>query len=122
MLALGSRKKHFFYILQFYFFFSSPAVHPASRWGRSGPPTIRGSGAHYPELGLWEGAQARRGRPQPAAHVSAGEESAREATCERQLLGAQGFSLRVCGAEDPSQGPWEPGGLPSMGSHRVGHD
>ena len=29
----------------------------------------------------------------------------------RQLLGAQGVSLRVCGAADPSQGPWEPGAL-----------
>ena len=43
--------------------------------------------------------------------VSAGEESAREATCVRQLLGAQGVSLRVCGPADPSQGPWEPGAL-----------
>ena len=70
-----------------------------------------GSGAACPELGQWAGAQARRGRPQPAAHVSAGEESAREATCVRQLLGAQGVSLRVCGAADPAQGPWEPGAL-----------
>ena len=31
--------------------------------------------------------------------------------CVRQLLGAQGVSLRVCGAADPSQGPWEPGAL-----------
>ena len=60
---------------------------------------------------MWAGAQARRGRPQPAAHVSAGEESSREATCVRQLLGAQGVSLRVCGAADPSQGPWVPGAL-----------
>ena len=28
-----------------------------------------------------------------------------------QLLGAHGVSLRVCGAADPSQGPWEPGAL-----------
>ncbi len=90
---------------------SPPAVHSASRWGRSAPPAGLGSGAACPELGLWAGAQARRGRPQPAAHVSAGEESAREATCVRQLLGAQGVSLRVCGAADPSQGPWEPGAL-----------
>ena len=33
------------------------------------------------------------------------------ATCERQLLGSQGVSLRVCGAADPSQGPWEPDAL-----------
>ena len=90
---------------------STPAVHSASRWGRSGPPAILGSGAPCHELGLWAGAQAPRGRPQPAAHVSAGEESAREATCVSQLLGAQGVSLRVCGAADHSQGPWETGAL-----------
>ena len=39
------------------------------------------------------------------------EESAREPTCVRQLLGAHGVSLWVCGAADPSQGPWEPGAL-----------
>ncbi|RKX07144.1 hypothetical protein D9A57_11650, partial [Streptococcus agalactiae] len=38
------------------------------------------SGAACPELGLWAGVKTRRGRPQTAAHVSAGEESAREAT------------------------------------------
>ena len=27
------------------------------------------------------------------------------------LLGAEGVSLLVCGAADPSQGPWEPGAL-----------
>ena len=27
------------------------------------------------------------------------------------FLGTQGISLRVCGAENPSQGPWEPGAL-----------
>ena len=27
------------------------------------------------------------------------------------LLGAHGVSLQVCGAADPSQGPWEPGAL-----------
>ena len=69
------------------------------------PPAILGSGAPCPELGLWAGAQARRGRAQPAALVSAGEESAWESTSERQLLGAQGVSLRVCGAADHSQGP-----------------
>ena len=26
-------------------------------------------------------------------------------------LGTQGISLRVCGAENPSQGTWEPGAL-----------
>ena len=92
---------------------SPHAVHSASRRGRSAPPAGLGSGAACPELGLWAGAQTGRGRPQPAAHVSAGEESAREATCVGQLLGAQGVSLRVCGAADPSQGPWEPGALRS---------
>ena len=29
----------------------------------------------------------------------------------RHFLGTQGISLRVCGAENPSQGPWEPGAL-----------
>ena len=33
------------------------------------------------------------------------EESAREPTCVRQLLGTHGVSLRVCGAADVSQGP-----------------
>ena len=28
-----------------------------------------------------------------------------------QLLGAHGVSLRVCGAADHTQGPWEPGAL-----------
>ena len=41
--------------------------------GRSAPPAGLGSGAACPELGLWAGAHARRGRPQPAAHVSAGD-------------------------------------------------
>ena len=27
------------------------------------------------------------------------------------LLGAEGVSLRVCRAADPSKGPWEPGAL-----------
>ena len=45
------------------------------------------------------------------AHVSAGEESAREPTSVIHFLGTQGISLRVCGAENPSQGPWEPGAL-----------
>ena len=27
------------------------------------------------------------------------------------MPGAQGVSLRVCGAADSSQGPWEPGAL-----------
>ena len=86
-------------------------MHSASRWGRSAPPAGLGSGAACPELGLWAVAQAPRGRPQPAAHVSAGEESAREATCVRQLLGAQGVSLRECVAADKSPGPWEAGAL-----------
>ena len=45
------------------------------------------------------------------AHVSAGEESAREPTSVIHFLGTHGISLRVCGAENPSQGPWEPGAL-----------
>ena len=45
------------------------------------------------------------------AHVSAGEESAREPTSVIHFLGTQGISLRVCGAENPSQGTWEPGAL-----------
>ena len=57
------------------------------------------------------GTSGTQGQAPPAAHVSAGEESDREAMCVRQLLGAEGVSLRVCGAADPSQGPWEPGAL-----------
>ena len=50
--------------------------------------------------------------PKPSqTHVSAGEESAREPTSVIHFLGTQGISLRVCGAENPSQGPWEPGAL-----------
>ena len=50
--------------------------------------------------------------PKPSqTHVSAGEESAREPTCVRQLLGARRVSLWVCGAADTSQGPWETGTL-----------
>ena len=44
-------------------------------------------------------------------YVSAGEESAWEPTSVIHFLGAQGISLRVCGAENASQGPWEPGAL-----------
>ena len=50
----------------------------------------------------------------PAGGLSrggAGEESAREPTSVIHFLGTQGISLRVCGAENPSQGPWEPGAL-----------
>ena len=64
-----------------------------------------------PELGLWAGTQTRRIRPQQPAHVSAGEESAREPTSVIHFLGTQGISLRLCGDENPSQGPWEPGAL-----------
>ena len=50
--------------------------------------------------------------PKPSqTYVSAGEESAREPTCVRQLLGARRVSIWVCGAADTSQGPWEPGAL-----------
>ena len=48
-----------------------------------------------PELGLWAGTQTRRIRPQTPAHVSAGEESAREPTSVIHFLGTQGISLRV---------------------------
>ena len=34
-----------------------------------------------------------------------------EPTSVIHFLGTQGISLRVCGAENPSQGPWEPGAL-----------
>ena len=50
--------------------------------------------------------------PKPSqTYVSAGEESAREPTCVRQLLGARRVSIWVCGAADTSQGPWETGTL-----------
>ena len=80
---------------------SAHAVQSASRRGRSAPPAGLGSQAACPELGLWAGAETRRGRPQPAAHVSAWEESGREASCVRQLLGAHRVSLLVCGATEP---------------------
>ena len=44
-------------------------------------------------------------------HVSAGEESAREPTSVIHFMGAHAISPRLSGAEDPSQGPWEPGAL-----------
>ena len=34
-----------------------------------------------------------------------------QATSVIHFLGTQGISLRVCGAENLSQGPWEPGAL-----------
>ena len=87
------------------------AVHSPIRRGSRVPPAGLASGAASPELGLWAGTQTRRIRPEPPAHVCAGEESAREPTSVMHLLGAHGVSLRVCGAADPSQGPWEPGAL-----------
>ena len=87
------------------------AVHSPIRWGRRAPPAGLASGAASPELGLWAETQTRRIRPQPPAHVSAGEESAREPTSVIHFLGAHGISLRVSGDEDPSQEPWEPGAL-----------
>ncbi|RAX29984.1 UNVERIFIED_CONTAM: hypothetical protein DQE83_27420, partial [Escherichia coli] len=62
-------------------------------------------------MGAVGGTQTCGIRPEPPAHVCAGEESAREPTSVMHLLGAQGVSLLVCGAADPSQGPWEPGAL-----------
>ena len=51
---------------------STHAVHSASRWGCPAPPAGLGSGAASPELGILAGAQTRRGRPKPPAHVSTG--------------------------------------------------
>ena len=49
--------------------------------------------------------------PQPPAHVSAGEESAREPTSVTHSQGTHRDSLWLSGAADSSQGPWEPGVL-----------
>ena len=49
--------------------------------------------------------QTRRIRPQTPAHVSAGEESAREPTSVIHFLGAHGISLRVSGQKTPARGP-----------------
>ena len=87
------------------------AVLSPIRRARRAPPAGLASGAASPEMGLWAGTQTRRIKPQTPAHVSAGEESAREPTSVIQFLGTQGISLRVCGAENPSQGIWEPGAL-----------
>ena len=87
------------------------AVHSPIRRGLRAPPAGLASGAASPELGLWAGTQTRRISPETPAHISAGEESAREPTSVIQFLGAHGISLRESGAEDPSQGPWEPGAL-----------
>ena len=43
------------------------------RRARRAPPAGLASGAASPELRLWAGTQTRRIRPQPPAHVSAGE-------------------------------------------------
>ena len=87
------------------------AVLSPIRRARRAPPAGLASGAASPELGLWAGTQTCRIRLQRLAHVSAREKSARETTSVIHCLGAHGLSLRVCGAEDPSQGPWEPGAL-----------
>ena len=87
------------------------AVHSPIRRGCRAPPGGLASGAASPESGLWAGTQTRRIRPQPPAHVSAGEESAGEPTSVIHFLGTQGISLHVCGAENHSQGTWEPGAL-----------
>ena len=87
------------------------AVLSPIRRARRAPPAGLASGAASPELGLWAGTQTRRIRPQPPAHVSDGGYSASEPTSVIHFLGAHGISLRVCGAENPSQGPWEPGAL-----------
>ena len=96
------------------------AVHSSIRRGLRAPPAGLASGAASPELGLWAGTQTRSIRPQQPAHVSAGEEGARKPTSVIHFLGAHGISLWVCRAEDPSQGPWEPGALRaalSLGGH-----
>ena len=87
------------------------AVHSPIRRGRRAPPAGLASGAASPELGLWAGTQTRRIRPQTPAHVSAGEESAREPTSLTHFLGTHGVSLWECGDAKPSQGPLEPGAL-----------
>ena len=87
------------------------AVHSPIRRGLRAPPAGLASGAASPELGLWAGTQIRMIRPESPEHVSAGEESAREPTSVIHFLGEHGISLPVCGAEDSSQGPWEPGAL-----------
>ena len=81
------------------------------RRARRAPPAGLASGAASPELRLWAGTQTRRIRPQPPAHVSAGEESAREPTSLTHFLGTHGVSLWECGDAKPSQGPLEPGAL-----------
>ena len=74
-------------------------MHSPIRRGRRAPQAGLASGAASPELGLWAGTQTRRIRPQTPAHVSVREESAREPTSVIHFLGAQGISLRVCGAD-----------------------
>ena len=87
------------------------AVHSPIRRGLRAPPAGLASGAASPELGLWAGTQTRRIRPQPPAHVSAGEESAREPPSLTHFLDTHGVSLWECGAAKPSQGHLEPGAL-----------
>ena len=49
----------------------------------------------FPELGLWAGAQTHKGSHKQPAHVSAGEESARETV--KNLKGDRGISLQMWG-------------------------
>ena len=87
------------------------ALHSPIRRGRRAPPAGLASGAASPELVLWAGTQTPSIRPQPPAHVSAGEESAREPTSVTHSQGTHRDSLWLSGAADSSQGPWEPGVL-----------
>ena len=82
------------------------AVHSPMRRGLRAPPAGLASRAASPELGMRAGTQTRRIRHQPPAHVSAGEESAREPTSLPHFLGTHGVSLWECGDAKPSQGPW----------------
>ena len=84
------------------------AVLSPIRRTRRAPPAGLASGAASPELGLWAGTQTRRIRPQPPAHVSAGEESAREPT-SLTLSGhpqSQPQGVRFCKTQPGANGTW----------------
>ena len=80
------------------------AVHSPIRRGLRTPPAGLASGAASPELGLWAGTQTRRISPETPAHISAGEESAREPTSVIQFLAPTESASGSPGLKTPARG------------------
>ena len=81
------------------------AVHSPIRWGRRAPPAGLASGAASDELGKRVRTQTRRIRLQPPAHVSAGEESAREPTSVITFWAPKESASVCAGLKTPARGP-----------------